>query len=129
MAAELKAKLLVEAKAIGSAEIETLAQDMGRIGEAGQEAAPRAQLLAAELRALAQQSQEKGIIFSGDTMPGLPICRSAGLTGPRSGQRKTAPGVGLGAVFCVGRWAIEAIGTPGQWRTCRLRLPTPLNSN
>lgn len=57
MATELKAKLLIEAKATGSDEIEALAQEMERIGEAGQEAAPRAQLLAAELRALGQQSQ------------------------------------------------------------------------
>lgn len=55
MATELRAKLVIDAETEGEKSVETLAIDLEKLADAGGDAAPRLQLLAAELRALAQQ--------------------------------------------------------------------------
>ncbi len=55
MATELRAKLVIDAETEGAKSVEVLAVDVEKLAEAGGDAAPRLQLLAAELRGLAQQ--------------------------------------------------------------------------
>lgn len=52
---DLRAKLTIEAATAGSEKIEAMASDMESLAAAGGDAAPKFQLLAAELRGLAQQ--------------------------------------------------------------------------
>lgn len=55
MANDLKTRLVIEAQAQGTENIERLAQEVEQMADAGGEAAPKFQLLAGELRGLAQQ--------------------------------------------------------------------------
>ena len=55
MATELRAKLVIDAETEGEKSVEALAIDVEKLAEVGGDAAPRLQLLAAELRGLAQQ--------------------------------------------------------------------------
>lgn len=55
MATEMRAKLVVDAQATGDEQIERLADELDAMATAGGKAAPRLQLLAAEMRSLSQQ--------------------------------------------------------------------------
>lgn len=55
MATELRAKLVIDAETDGEKSVEALVIDVERLAEAGGDAAPQLQLLAAELRGLSQQ--------------------------------------------------------------------------
>ncbi len=55
MATELRAKLVIDAETGGEKSVEALVIDVERLAAAGGDAAPQLQLLAAELRGLAQQ--------------------------------------------------------------------------
>ena len=54
-AKELRAKLVIDAETEGEKSVEALVIDIEKLAAAGGDAAPRLQLLAAELRGLAQQ--------------------------------------------------------------------------
>ena len=55
MATELRAKLVIDAETGGEKSVEALVIDVEKLAAAGGDAAPQLQLLAAELRGLAQQ--------------------------------------------------------------------------